>query len=57
MSEDNSKKIDRILRQPLQRGAFDAVAAESSDTFKLTPHVPGRVITLGQKAEPEVHHG
>lgn len=49
MSEDNSKKIDRILRQPLQQGAFDAVAA-SVDTFKLTPHQPGRVVTLGTKA-------
>lgn len=48
MSEDNAKKIDRILRQPLQQGAFDTMAA-AAETFKLTPHVPGRVVSVGNQ--------
>lgn len=44
MSEDNAKKIDRILNEPLRMGAFDALAVR--EEFKLTAYQPGRVVTL-----------
>lgn len=53
MSEDNAKKIDRILREPLQRGAFDTMSAVAADDFKLTPYQPGRVVSVGRREDSD----
>lgn len=43
MSEDNAKKIDRLLNEPLRFGAFDG-AMKARESFRLTPYKRGRVV-------------
>jgi hypothetical protein len=43
VSDENAKKIDRLLREPLRFAAFDETQA-GSEPFRLTPYERGRVV-------------
>jgi hypothetical protein len=50
MSEENAKKIDRLLHEPLRLAAFDEVQ-RSGDSFRLTPYQRGRVVEFKPRAK------